>query len=598
MQVSTFPDGHQVKKQKNSRDVFEQALVLESRGRAEEAAAKYRALISRNAEHDRALFRLGLSLLGKGEVEAATRYLERAVEVRRDEPTYLLSLGEAYRLQGKVELAGAVLTYAVNIDPDLTEAHEKLAPIRMHAGAYEEALSHLEKVAALRPDDPLAHVGLAWALLLLNRPAQALARAERAIELAPNLAGAHRCAGDSLDMLGDKQRSLESYRRVLELDPGDSVAHSNLIISMLTEPSHDAKAVLAEARAWEAQHALPLRAHQREHQNVRDPDRRLRIGYVSPDFRAHPVQQFLVPLLQRHDPNAVEIFLYSSVERADARTEWYQGFAGDRFRDIRPLSDVEAAELVRRDQIDVLVDLAVHGPGNRLRVFACKPAPIQMTWLGYAGTTGLASIDYRITDPYLDPLDADLSVYSESSLRLPATFWSYDALEVNLVVNPAPAVERGFVTFGSFNSPRKVHSRAVALWARVLAAVPTSRLLFYTEEYGRAGALRIFAEAGVDTNRVEFVGRVSRREYLERHHGCDIALDTFPFSGGTTTLDSAWMGVPTVTLLGSTVLQRAGYAIATHLGLPKLVARSEDEFVERAAALASNLEALSALRAG
>lgn len=587
-----------MKKHKNSRDAFEQALALEGRGRTDEAAAIYRTLISRNAQHDRALFRLGLLLLQKEQIEAATAFFERAVQIRRDEPSYLLNLGEVYSRQGKLELAAAVLTYALNVDPDLAEAHAKLAPIRMQTGAHEQALAHLERVAALRPEDALAHVSLAWALLLVNRAPDARTTAERAVELAPNLAGAHRCLGDALDMLGDKLRSVQTYRRVVELDPADSAAHSNLIVSMLTEPSYDAHAVLAEARAWAALHAAPLRAQQRPHQNAKDPERRLRIGYVSPDFRAHAVQQFLVPLLPRHDTSAFEIFLYSSVERPDAQTEWYRAFAGERFRDIQRLTDVDAAELVRADRIDVLVDLALHGAGNRLRVFACKPAPVQMTWLGYAGTTGLESIDYRLTDPFLDPLEADLDVYSEQSLRLPETFWCYDALEANLAVNASPALERGFVTFGSFNSSRKVHPSALSLWARVLAAVPESRLVFYTEDYGREAALRTFTDAGIAAARLEFVGRVPRRSYLERHHAVDIGLDTFPFAGGTTTLDAVWMGVPVITLSGKKVLQRAGHSIAMNLGLPELVACSEDEFVERAVLLASDLQRLSELRAG
>ncbi len=587
-----------MKKQKNSREAFEQALALEGRGRAEEAAAVYRTLISRNAEHDRALFRLGLILLQKGQTEAATPFLERAVQARRDEPNYLLNLGEAYGLQGKFELAAAVLTYALNVDPELSEAHAKLAPIHMRAGAYDQALAHLEAVVALRPDDALAHVSLAWGFLLLNRPSQARTCAERAIELAPEFSGAHRCLGDALDMLGDKQRSVETYRRVVALDPTDNVAHSNLIISMLTEPSCDAQAVLAEARAWAALHEAPLSVHRRPHGNTKDPARRLRIGYVSPDFRVHAIQQFLVPLLGHHDTSAFEIFLYSSVERPDTQTEWYRAFAGERFRDIQRLSDVEAAALVRSDGIDILIDLAVHGPGNRLRVFGCKPAPVQMTWLGYAGTTGLESMDYRLTDPFLDPVGADLGVYSEESLRLEETFWCYDALEANLEVNPLPARERGFVTFGSFNSPRKVHPSAVTLWARVLAAVPASRLVFYMEEYGRGAALRTFSAAGIDAARIDFVGRVSRRAYLERHQGVDIGLDTFPFAGGTTTLDAIWMGVPVVTLCGQKVLQRAGYSIAMNLGLPELVAHSEGEFVDRARALASEVQRLGELRAG
>jgi predicted O-linked N-acetylglucosamine transferase (SPINDLY family) len=258
---------------------------------------------------------------------------------------------------------------------------------------------------------------------------------------------------------------------------------------------------------------------------------------------------------------------------------------------------VEAAELVRRDGIDILVDLAVHGPGNRLRVFACKPSPVQLTWLGYAGTTGLDTVDYRLTDPWFDPPGTDLSVYSETSLVLPETFWCYDALDSDLGVAPLPALARGHVTFGCLNSSRKLHPGALTLWARVLVEVPGSHLLLYVEEFGRDAVLRTLAAAGVEVDRVEFGGMATRRDYLERYHRIDIALDTFPFGGGTTTLDAAFMGVPVVTLTGPATMQRAGSSIAMNLGLPELVARSEDEFVERAVALATDLPRLSTLRA-
>jgi protein O-GlcNAc transferase len=585
-----------VKARKTSRDVFEQALALEQSGRTRDAAALYRKIISRNATHDRALFRLSVMLLEKGLAEEASRYLERAVEVRRNDPNYLTNLGEAYRRQGKLELAATVLAYALKVAPDFPEARQNLALTQIQTGAYAEALGHLERVIELRPDQALPYVSLAWVLLQLQRPREALARAQRALELDPNLASAHRCLGDAEDTLGDKQRSIASYRRVVELDPNDHVSHSNLIISLLTDPSSDDEAIFAEARAWAKLHAEPLRSHVRLHESVKDPTRRLRVGYVSPDFRVHATEQFLVRLLEHHDASAFEIFLYSSVARPDAQTAWYRAFAGERFRDIHGMNDVDAAELVRRDGIDVLVDLAVHGPGNRLRVFACKPAPVQITWLGYAGTTGMDTVDYRLTDPYIDPPGADLGVYSETELHLPETFWCYDPLESNLPVGPLPARARGFVTFGCLNNPRKLHAGAVALWSRVLGRIPASRLLLHVEPYGQEAVLRILTSAGIAAERVEFAGRVSRRAYLERHHGIDIALDTFPFAGGTTTLDAVWMGVPIVTLTGPRALQRTGFSIAKNLDLPELIAHTEDEFVERAVALASDLPRLHTLR--
>jgi predicted O-linked N-acetylglucosamine transferase (SPINDLY family) len=467
----------------------------------------------------------------------------------------------------------------------------------MNAGAPADALPHLERAAALRPENARFQVSLAWALLQLQRVDASIAACRRAVELEPEHAPAHHHLGNALTELGDRGGAIASYRRAVELDPSDFRAHSNLILVALTDPGWDAARLGAEARAWAKLHAEPLRVHQRPHPNDRDPDRRLRVGYVSPDFRGHAVGQFVMPLLRHHDPAAVEVYLYASVERPDFATEEYREMAGDRFRDIRRVDDVDAAELVRRDRIDVLVDLAVHGAGHRLRLFACKPAPVQMTWVGYAGTTGLDAVDHRITDHHFDPPGTDLGVYSEASLHLPEAYWCYDALEDTLQVGPLPALAAGGVTFGCLGSPRKLHAGVLSLWGRVLAAVPGARLYVYLEEHGREAALRTLAAAGVPAERVEFGGRVSRREYLERYHRIDVVLDTFPFGGGTTSLDAAWMGVPVVTWNGGPTLQRAGTTIAMNLGLPELVATSEDDFVAKAVALTSDLSRLARLRA-
>jgi predicted O-linked N-acetylglucosamine transferase (SPINDLY family) len=465
------------------------------------------------------------------------------------------------------------------------------------AGKYADARTHLEQVVALVPNHPLSRVSLAWVLFRLNRVEESAAEARRALELAPNLAPAHHRLANALEELGDKAGATQSYRRALELEPSADTVDSSLLMLMLNDPSVDARGFYDEARNFAKLHAEPLRAHQRPHANDKSPERRLRIGYVSPDFRAHAVQQFVVPLLPSHDAAAVEIFLYASVEQPDAETEWYRSFAGERYRDIARLDDAQAGELIRKDGIDVLVDLANHGAGHRLLLFARKPAPVQVTWLGYAATTGLDCFDCRLTDPYFDPPGTDLSVYSEPSLHLPEAYWCYSALNEDLAVGPLPAERAGFITFGNLNSFRKVHPAVLRLWARVMREIPESRLALLAEEAPRKGALATLADAGIASERVLFEGRVSRHKYLERHQTVDIVLDSYPFAGGTTSLDAVWMGVPIVTLRGDPTLQRAGVTILSNLGLPELVAASEDEFVEKAVSLARDRARLAKLRA-
>ena len=575
----------------------EQALALHRKGRTKDAEALCRRLISRNAQHHKAICALAIVLFESGRSEESIRHLQRAISIEPD-PSYLANLGEIYRRLGQLDLAAESFGRILEIDPNFPEARLNLAVTLADAGVYEPALQLLEEATRFGPDGPRLRVAFASLLLRMKRPEQALVHARRAVELAPNVASAHRQLGDSLDACGQKSEAIASYRRALELNPSDYSAHSDLIIAMLSIPEYDDRARFAEARAWAERHAAPLRKQIRPSTNEKDPERRLRIGYVSPDFRAHPIQQFLVPLLEQHDKSAFEIFLYSSVERPDPETEWYRTFAGDHFRDIRRIDDVQAAELVRSDRIDILVDLALHSVGSRLRLFACRPAPVQISWLGYVGTTGLDTMDYRITDPFVDPPGSDLGIYSESCLYLPETQWCYASLSSELRVGALPALNAGFVTFGSQNTYRKLHDGVLALWARVLREVPDARMFVHAEGQAQEIVRRAFEREGVQRDRLEFGGRTSRYDYLERYGRIDIGLDTFPFNGATTTLDAAWMGVPVVTLRGPPSLQRAGTCIAMNLGLPELVADSEDAFVRAAVRLARDLEHLRELRAG
>jgi predicted O-linked N-acetylglucosamine transferase (SPINDLY family) len=311
------------------------------------------------------------------------------------------------------------------------------------------------------------------------------------------------------------------------------------------------------------------------------------VGYVSPDFRGHCQALFLVPTLEHRDRAATEVFGYSLVKRPDPFTDRIRGLC-DGFRDIRKLSDREAARAIAEDRIDVLVDLTMHMCDNRLALFACRPAPVQVTWLAYPGTTGLAAMDYRLTDSYLDPPGGDTDGhYSEQSVRLPDAFWCYDPLASGPEPGPLPAEAAGRVTFGSLNSFKKTNDDVFALWARVLRGVDGSRLLLSAQPGdSRARARGAFERAGVDPERLEFVDQRTRAEYLALYRRIDVCLDTFPYGGHTTSLDAFWMGVPVVTLVGGTVVGRAGLCIAYHLGLPELVADSPDAFVSMAVHLA------------
>ena len=333
------------------------------------------------------------------------------------------------------------------------------------------------------------------------------------------------------------------------------------------------------------------------HSNDRSPDRRLRIGYVSPDFRDHAESFFTAPLLAAHDHQDFEIYCYSDVVQPDPVTTRLGSYA-DVWRGITGLSDDRVAELVRQDRIDILVDLTMHMARNRLLVFARKPAPVQACWLAYQGTTGLSTMDYRITDPHIDPPGLTDDCYAEESIRLPDAFWCYDPRDGGSEVGGLPAHGSGHITFGCLNNFCKVNASVLRLWAQVLRAVERSRLLILSGEGShRQHTVEVLESEGVPRDRVSFVGKVPRPRYLELHHGIDIGLDTFPYTGQTTSLDAFWMGVPIVTIVGETAVSRAGRSLLVNLGLPELIAETPEQFVSIAVGLARDLPRLSELRA-
>jgi predicted O-linked N-acetylglucosamine transferase (SPINDLY family) len=351
-----------------------------------------------------------------------------------------------------------------------------------------------------------------------------------------------------------------------------------------------------ELARWNQRHAEPLKKLIQPHANDRDPDRRLRIGYVSPDFRDHVVGRNLLPLLRQHDHGQLEIFCYANVIRFDGLTEQCRRCA-DGWRSIVGLSDSQTADLIRQDRIDILVDLALHTGGNRLGVFARKPAPVQATFAGYPGSTGLDIIEYRLTDPYLDPPGLNGPRCSETSIHLPDTFWCYDPLGTELAVNALPAQTNGHITFGCLNNFCKVNEHVLRLWAQVLKVIERSRLVVLCPDGShRQTVLNLLEREGISPDRIELIVGGPRLQYLELYHRIDVGLDTFPYNGHTTGLDSFWMGVPVVTLVGQTAVGRAGLSQLTNLGLPELIAHTPQQYIQIATDLAGDLPRLAEVR--
>jgi len=543
-----------------------------------------------------ALHLLSAILLQRGQAAEAAEWLERALKRAPDQAIFHANLGEAYRRLGRLSDASAHLRRAVALKPDLAEAHYTLGLVSGAQGQADTALAGYKAASLLRPRWSQAHTRAAEVAIDLGRIDEALDACTQALQIDPRCAEAHNWRGVALREMGRIAEAVDAFRMALECLPNYAVAHSNLVYVLAFSPDSDGRAIAEEGRRWSERHAVG-RSSRLALANDASPDRRLRLGYVSPHFLYHCHCLFLLPLFRHHDRAKVEVFAYSAVERTpDAFTQRVRESC-DEFRDIHELDDAQAAELVRRDGIDILVDVAMHLSGCRLRTFAYKPAPVQVTWLAYPGTTGLDAMDYRITDVFLDPPDDAATDYTEESVRLPETFWCYDPLSDEPTCGPLPALRNGCITFGALNTFAKASDAALATWARILRSLEGSRLVLFAKPgRSRDRARRAFAEHDVDPERVEMVDFQPRAQYLSLYRSIDIALDTFPHNGGTTSLDAFWMGVPVVTLVGRTAVGRAGRCYAANLDLSELAATGLDEYAQVALRLGRDIPRLERLR--
>ncbi|MFE1602197.1 O-linked N-acetylglucosamine transferase, SPINDLY family protein [Methylobacterium sp. ID0610] len=489
---------------------------------------------------------------------------EGALALQPDLPEAWFHLGNLLRSHG--ERAGAERAYrrATRARPDFAGAWSNLGDMRAEAGALAEAVACYRTALGHRPDLPQPRVNLGEAL-----KAQGLAR-EAAILLQDGLA----------------------------LHPDLPLLHANLLLTLHYLPAVPPP-VLARAHAhWNRRHAAGFRPDLPVYAHARDPARRLRIGYVSPDLCTHACASFILPLFGAHDRRAVEVVAYALSERRDAVTERLERRV-DLWRPLSGHDDAEAAALIRADRVDILVDLAGHTAGARPLIFARTPAPVQVAWLGYPDTTGMPAIGHRLTDAWADPPGPSDGWHSERLVRLPGGFLCFEPLAE---AEPGPA--RGPEeppTFGSFNNLAKLTPQVVALWGRLLRAVPGSRLVLKSgalaDSWTRERYRTLFARAGVGAERLILAGHVAAmNEHLRAYHRVDVALDPFPYNGTTTTCEALWMGVPVVTLAGTHHVARVGVSLLNACGLPDLVAETEDAYLDIAAALAADPARRATLR--
>jgi predicted O-linked N-acetylglucosamine transferase (SPINDLY family) len=490
--------------------------------------------------------------------------------------------------EGKLDQAVAAFRAAVRIDPNRPEFYANLGASLIELGQLDEAATVFRvgirlTAAASSPLAGMLNANLCNALFRSRRWDDAVAAGLEAVRLSPGEEGSHANLAICLRQIGDLAGATQEYRAAAAIDPTSRRTFSALAYLATFDPGLDAAGVLAVSQEWSDRFELPLLDRHKPHENTPELDRPLRIGYVSPNFHLHACAHFQLTLLEHHDHRQFEIHCFSTGFKRDTITDRHRQCA-DAWHEIRAQSNEQAAELIRQSKIDILIDLNMHLADARLGIFCLKPAPIQATWCAYPGTTGLRSIDYRISDGIIDPPGAD-EHSSEKTIRLPNFWMCYSSLSRAT----RQAKPRDFISFGSFNTGVKLSESTLRLWARLLHRVPGSKLALIVSSSREASVIhRIFAEEGVPPDRIGLAREGSREQYLWLYDELDIALDTLPYNGITTTADALWMGVPVLTLVGSRAQGRSAASLLTVAGFPELIARSEDEFIKIAAALAND----------
>jgi protein O-GlcNAc transferase len=581
------------------QQTFEMAMRRHQAGQLSEAEQFYRQILAEQPEHPEATHLLGIIAHQVGQNDVAVDLIRRAIALKPNFPEAHSNLGNALKELGKLDESIAAFRAAIAMRPGMVGTHSNLGNVLKEKGLLDEALAAYRQAIALRPNYAEAYNNLGSALKEKGELDEAIAALRRAVAERAHFPEAYNNLGNALKDDGQLDDAIANYRRAVELRPSYFQCRSNLVYTRYFQRESEPSSLLKEHLDWARVHSEPLETLIQPHANDREADRRLKIGYASPDFCNHCQSFFAIPLLSNHERVQFEIYCYSSVITADSVTAWIRGYA-EQWREVTGTTDEALADLVRHDKIDILVDLTMHMKGGRPLLFARKPAPVQVAWLAYPGTTGISEMDYRLTDPDLDPLDADESVNAERTIRLADSFWCYDPLTEQPLPASLLSLRNRRLKFRCLNNFWKINEAVLELWAKVLKTLPNSDLLLLApRSQARGRILKSLVEKKIEASRIQLVAVQPRTDYLKTFQRIDLCLDTFPYNGHTTSLDSLWMGVPVVSLAdGRIPVARAGISILSNMKMTALLATDHDEFVRIAVSLAMEPGKLAELRNG
>jgi protein O-GlcNAc transferase len=577
-------------------------IILQEKGELGKALSCYQRAIEFDRNFADAYNNAGLALQKQGELDKAIHYYQKAIGCNPNFVGAHCNLGNLFRDNDQFDKAIICYQKALFLNPNLATAYDSIGICLYKKGKLNEAIAHYQKAIDIDPNYPGAYSNLGLVFQYMGQLENAIKYYSKALLLNPVFAKAYNNIGSVFEEKGQFDEAEKYYRRALQIEPDSLLFSKSFLFQMLYNPKYDAKAIFSEHLRFAKQFAEPLSSSVSHYTNLGVPKRRLRIGYVSSDFRRHAVAYFFEPVIATHKHEHFEIFCYSNSLQRDEVTKRIQEYA-DQWLNIAGISDQKATELIQKDEIDILVDLAGHTANNRILVFARKPSPIQISWIGYPATTGLATMDYKIVDNYTDPAGMTEQFYTEQLIRLPESFLCYLSDPDSPEVGSLPSLTTGYVSFGSFNNFTKITPEVIAVWAKILKVVHNSHLVLkatsFSDRMTRDYALSMFSECGIEGHRIKLSSWLpSIREHLNLYDHVDIALDTFPYNGTTTSCEAMWMGVPVITLAGKTHASRVGESLLSNVGLKNLIANTQDEYVDITVKLASDVKGLQTLREG
>ena len=564
------------------------------------AITAFQKVISLKPNFADAYFNMGVALNDQGKMEEAIKAYNKAISLKPNYADAYYNMADILKDQGKLNKAIEAYNKALSIKPDFTEAYNNLGNALKDQGKLDKAVEAFNKAILLKPNYSEVYYNMANSLKDQGKLDKAIEAFNKSISLKPDFVQAHNNLGSTLQEKGRLDEAEASYNNAIALQPDYNVAYSNKNLCLNYSSLWSPLFIFQQHLEFEKQFgglevrtplSLPVK---------KQPGDKLRVGYVSGDLNKHSVAYFFEPLLQHHNVKVVETFCYYNDKKIDEITDRLITTSNN-WHSIFGVSDTDVVNLIKNDKIDILVDLSGHTDKNKLLVFAQKPAPIQVTWLGYPNTTGLSAIDYRLTDIIADPIGEADDFHSETLLRLPNGFQCYKGDQTVIADVNLPQKSNGYITFGSFNNLSKVSPEIIKLWSKILQSVPNSQLILKGSllNHDTTRYIKLFNKEGISEDQIKLYGRLPNKgDHLKLYNAIDIGLDPFPFNGATTTCEALWMGVPVITLLGDRHVGRVGASILTNVGLTDFIAQDIDDYVELAIKMAGNIEYLEKTRQG